>query len=147
VKLVGTLEKDEVIRFTLAGDPLNELADAMGNVIEGTVLNIDLLASNAVGINPGTSSGTLSFSSYPNPFFGTTTFAYNLPVAGEVTLELRDMLGSLIKTMVVKEMQTSGDHRLAYNFQELPAGVYMVTLKLTSGDQPMMRTIKIVRNH
>ena len=42
VKLVGSLGKDETVRFTLAQDLLNELADAMGFVIRDAVLNMDI---------------------------------------------------------------------------------------------------------
>jgi hypothetical protein len=146
VKLIGSLGKDETIRFTLAENLLNELADAMGSVIRDAMLNIDILSGNAVGIDPMAPTEALQFNSYPNPFYGTTTFAYSLPTAGEVTIELRNMLGVLIRTIVDKAPQISGDHKLVMDGQELPEGVYIATLKLTSGDQLMTRTIKIVRN-
>jgi hypothetical protein len=145
VKLVGSLGKDETIRFALAQDPLNELADGMANVIQD-VLNVDVIGAYPLGINP-VSSEALSFTNYPNPFTGVTTLAYSLPVAGEVTIELRDMLGSLIKTIVNKVPQASGDYKLVQNLQDLSPGIYMVSLKLTSVGQPMTRTIKMVRNH
>jgi hypothetical protein len=147
VRLIGALGKDETIRFTLAANQLNELADAMANVIPDAVLNIDGIGAYALGIEPVVSSETLRFANYPNPFIGTTTLAYSLPVAGEVTIELRNMLGSIVKIVVDKAQQTSGDHKLVMDAAVLPSGIYLATLKLTSDGQPMTRTIKIVRNH
>ena len=42
--------------------------------------------------------------------------------------------------------ETAGDYKLVQNLQDLPPGVFMATLKLTSGNQPVTRTIKILRN-
>ena len=49
-----------------------------------------------------------------------------------MTIELRNMLGVLIKTIVDKVPQTSGDYKLVQNVQDLPPGIFMATLKLTS---------------
>jgi hypothetical protein len=146
VKLIGSLGQDETVRFTLATDPLNELADAMANVIPDAILNIDLIGTNALGVNPGGVTETLRFTNYPNPFIGTTTLAYSLPVSGDVTIELYDVQGVLVKTIADKLPQSSGDYKLVLNANELPNGVYIATLKLTTVDgKPMTRTIKIVR--
>jgi hypothetical protein len=144
VKLLASLDQSETIRFTLAGDQLNELADEMANVIPNAILNIDLVGS-ALGINPGSGTQTLNFTNYPNPFTGTTTLAYSLPANGAVTIELRNMLGVLDKVIVNNVQQTSGDYKLILDGYDLPDGVYMATLKLISADQTITRTIKIVR--
>jgi hypothetical protein len=146
VKLIGSLGQDETVRFTLAEDPLNELADAMANIIPDAILNIDLIGTNALGVDPGGVTGTLRFTNYPNPFIGTTTLAYSLPVSGDVTIELYDVQGVLVKTIADNLQQSSGDYKLVLNANELPNGVYIATLKLTTVDgKPMTRTIKIVR--
>jgi hypothetical protein len=147
VKLVGSLGQDENIRFTLAENPLNELADAMANVVPYAVLNIDLIGTHTLGVNPPGITETLRFKNYPNPFTGTTTFVYSLPVAGDVSIGLRDMLGVRIKVILDKVSQTSGDYKLVLDANDLPAGVFMATLKFISDGQPMTHTIKIVRTY
>jgi hypothetical protein len=147
VKLVGSLGDNETVRFALAENPLNELADAFASVINDAVLNIDVIGTKAVGIEPTPSSDGLRFGNYPNPFNGTTTFTYSLPVAGNVTIELRDMLGVMVKVVADKLSQTSGDHKLIMDANDLPTGVFTATLKLSSANEPMTRTIKIVRTH
>jgi hypothetical protein len=146
VKLLVSLEENEILRFTLAADPLNELADAVGIVIPDAVLNIDLVGST-LGINPGSGSETLRFMNYPNPFTGTTTLAYSLPIDGSVTIELLDMTGILDRVIMDNVQQTSGDYKLVLDASNLPDGVYMATLKLNSDSQIMTRTIKIVKTY
>jgi hypothetical protein len=146
VKLFASLEENETVRFMLAEDPLNELADAAGTVIPDAVLNIDLIGST-LGINPGSGTESLKFTNYPNPFNGTTTLAYSLPENGTVTIELRNTLGVLDRVVLDNVPQASGDYKLVLNASDLSDGVYMAKLKLNSNGQIMTRTIKIVRTN
>jgi hypothetical protein len=146
VKLLGLLDQGETVRFNLTGSPLNELADALGNVIPGDVLNMNLIGS-ALGNNPVNGSESIKFTNYPNPFTGTTTLAYSLPANGNVTIELRNMLGIFDRVILDNVAQTSGDHKLVLDASDLPDGVYMATLKLTSDGTVTTRTIKIVRTN
>ena len=147
VKLLNSLAKDETVYFTLAANQLNELADGMAGVIPDVVLNMNGITSSALGVNPVVSNGTLRFANYPNPFIGTTTLAYTLPVAGEVSIEVRDMLGSIVNTLVENAEQAAGDHTLVLDASTLSSGIYLATLKFNTEGQSMTRTIKIVRNH
>jgi hypothetical protein len=146
VKLLASLEENETVRFTLAADPLNELAEAVGNVIPDAVLNMDLIGST-LGINPGSGTETLRFTNYPNPFTGSTTLAYSLPVNGTVTIELLNMMGITDRVILNNVPQPSGDYKLVLNASDLPDGVYIATLKVSSDGFMMERTIKIVRTY
>ena len=146
VRLTGTFDKEELLRFALAADVLNELADGNAEVIPDARLNIDVIGAFPLGIDVQP-AGDLLLANYPNPFNGTTTIAYTLPVAGNVTIEIRDMLGSIVRTPVNNEAQSAGDHRITMDGSLLAPGVYMATLKLNAGGQPLTRTIKILRNH
>jgi flagellar hook assembly protein FlgD len=108
---------------------------------------MDVLGSSTLGVTPIVNGGNLSLVNYPNPFGATTTFSYTLPSAGEVTIEIRNMLGSVVKTLVNGEKQTAGDHKLKLDAISLENGMYTATLKLNTGDQTMTRTIKVIRNH
>jgi hypothetical protein len=146
VKLIGSLEQNEILRFTLAGDQLNELANAFGIVIPDAVLNMDLIGTT-LGINPGSGTESLRLTNYPNPFTGTTTLAYSLPINGDVTIELRNTLGVLDRVVMDNVPQTSGDYKLVLDASDLSNGVYIVTLKLISDGEVMTQTIKIVRTY
>jgi hypothetical protein len=147
VKLISSLNQNEIIHFTLAGDRLNELADDMAKIIPDAVLNIDVVGTT-LGINPGSTSETLIFTNYPNPFTGTTTLAYSLPVDGKVTIELHNTIGVLERVVMDNIPQTAGDYKLVLDASNLSDGIYIANLKLITSDaQIMTRTIKIVRTY
>ncbi|MFZ2898240.1 MAG: T9SS type A sorting domain-containing protein [Saprospiraceae bacterium] len=64
----------------------------------------------------------------PNPFSGSTTISYNLPISGQVSLKVYDMLGNEIATLV-EGNQAEGPHAVAFNASDLPSGVYFYSLR------------------
>ena len=68
---------------------------------------------------------------YPNPFNPTTTINYSIAEDGIVTLEILNILGERIKTMV-NEFKTKGNHNISFNASSLASGVYVY--KLQAGD-------------
>jgi hypothetical protein len=142
VKLIGALSKDETLSFDLAANPLNELDDATAKPIDNAVLSMNVIGS-ALGV-PSIGAENLLLANYPNPFDESTTIAYTLPKAGEVTLEIRNMLGTVVQTLVNNKVQAAGDYKLKLNSTLLESGMYMATLKLNSDARVMSRIIKIV---
>jgi hypothetical protein len=75
--------------------------------------------------------GVLSLSqNYPNPFNATTVISYQLPTANDVRLEIFDLLGQKMATLV-DSRQEAGYRRVLWNATGYPSGVYFY--KLTSG--------------
>jgi hypothetical protein len=144
VKLIGSLGQDETIRFNLADNPLNELADGSSSVITNAAIMMETMAAATNAINE-ISAEKLQLYNYPNPFTETTTFAYTLPFNGEATLEIFNMLGSKVNVLL-NESKTAGDYKLTVNSNSLKPGVYTAVLKLKTDGQILNRTIKIVRN-
>jgi hypothetical protein len=142
VKLMSTLSKDETLRFDLAANPLNELDDATAKPIDNTILSMNVIGSTLGISSPG--EGNLLLANYPNPFEESTTLAYTLPKAGEVTLEIRNMLGTVVQTLVTNKLQAEGDYKFKLDNNLLESSVYMAILKLNSGGQLLTRNIKIV---
>jgi hypothetical protein len=142
LKTTADFTTGKSIRFTLAANPLNELANGEFNVIGDAILGVDVIDAPTTGIN-NLAAGQLSLGNYPNPFNGSTTITYTLPVAGKVTLEIRDLLGVTVKTLV-NEMQAAGDHALKYDASTLVSGIYTATIRLSSNSDELVKTIKIV---
>lgn len=76
---------------------------------------------------------------YPNPTAGALTLAYRLPTPSEVRIELIDVLGRVVRTVV----QPADGDRVELSTDGLGAGVYVV--RLTAGTARVSRTITVVR--
>ncbi len=60
---------------------------------------------------------------YPNPFNPTTTIEFALPKKSTVTLQLFDILGREIATLVDAELE-SGVHKINFDGKDLASGIY-----------------------
>lgn len=87
----------------------------------------------------GTPATYTLLQNYPNPFNGMTNVIYHLANSGVVTLELFDVLGRKIDTLV-HGFQVSGPHEIKVNAARLASGVYMC--RLTTPNRAA--TIKLV---
>ncbi len=79
--------------------------------------------------------------SFPNPFSGTTTIAYNLKEDTDVTLLVFNTLGEKVKVLV-NGRQASGNHEIAFSADGLTPGFYYATLSANGANQ----TLKLVIN-
>lgn len=65
---------------------------------------------------------------HPNPFGGSTTITYRLASTVRVTLEVFDMLGRLVNT-IVNERQPAGIHAAQFRAGDLAPGSYLYRLR------------------
>ena len=65
---------------------------------------------------------------YPNPFNPTTTIQYNTPKTGFVSLDVYNLLGQKVATLV-NEVVQAGFHTVNFNASNLPSGIYMYQLR------------------
>jgi hypothetical protein len=142
LKTTAAFTSGKSIRVTLVSTSLNEIADANYNVIPDATVSVAVIENSPAGINP-LANQEMTFQNHPNPFANLTTFTYNLPVAGNATIEIHDLLGRVVMT-VLNEQQISGPHILQVDATTLPMGIYIATLKLVNNDGVEARTIKIV---
>ena len=145
LKSTASFTEGKSLRLQLAADPLNELADAYSNVIADAILNTDIITNGTIGIDEQTGSGGLTLVNYPNPFTEMTTVHYTLPVNGNVVLDLYNMVGQKIKTLV-NQPQMSGDYTFKVDARSMPQGVYTAILRLTNDKDEMVKTVKFVVN-
>lgn len=80
--------------------------------------------------------------SYPNPFNPTTTIGYELPQQTDVKLEVFNILGQRIVTLV-NETQTSGIHEVTFDASNLSSGVYLY--RITTGQFTKSRKMLLVK--
>ncbi len=134
---------NKTIAITLAADPLNELADAMYEVIGDAAIAIETVSSSALDIIEHQNADAIGLFCYPNPADDYVLFSYSIAYTGKVTLDLNNMLGYKIAT-IVSETSDAGDHFLKYETTALPSGVYTATLKFETENNRSVKTIKLI---
>jgi hypothetical protein len=65
---------------------------------------------------------------YPNPFNPVTVIAFDLARDGRTTLEVFDVLGRRVRTLV-DGMLPAGEHRVTLDAASLPSGTYIYRLQ------------------
>lgn len=79
---------------------------------------------------------------YPNPFNPSTRISFEVPEAGFVTLDILDMLGRHMATLVSESLER-GPHVRTWNARGFPAGVYVY--RLQSGTLVQTRKLTLVK--
>jgi len=68
---------------------------------------------------------------YPNPFNPTTMITFDLPKSQDVSLEVYDVNGKLVKS-IMKEFKPAGSYEVNFNASSLTSGVYFYKLTTAS---------------
>ncbi len=88
------------------------------------------------------SETSLNTRCYPNPFNTSTTISYQLQTAGQVTLEVYNLLGQRVTTLV-NEKQQAGDKFVIWDASQVSSGLYFY--KLTAGDFTQTKRMMLVK--
>jgi hypothetical protein len=79
---------------------------------------------------------------YPNPFNPTTTISYSLAEPTQVSLKVYDLLGREVTTLV-NEYKEAGEHRVEFNANGIPSGVYFY--KINAGNVTDTRKMTLLK--
>ena len=79
---------------------------------------------------------------YPNPFNPTTQITYQLPRQSDVRLEVFDMNGRQVATLVNQNM-SAGTHSVNFDASDLSSGIYMY--RLQAGSTVLTRKLTLVK--
>jgi len=79
---------------------------------------------------------------YPNPFNASTTISYNLPYPSDVTIDIYDILGRKVQTLVNRNQQ-AGYHRAVWQADEFSSGIYFY--KIQAGKYSKAKKMLLLR--
>jgi len=96
-------------------------------------ISMDIQYGNKVAFTTSQPGQYALYQNYPNPFNATTSIKYDLPVASAVTIEIYNVLGQKVRTLLDEDV-TAGSHAIRWdgrndNAYELSANIYFVRFR------------------
>jgi hypothetical protein len=79
---------------------------------------------------------------YPNPFNSSTTIRYTIPVSGPVTLDIYDILGRKVQTLL-DISQPAGEYRAVWQADKVSSGMYFY--RLQTGEKTVSRQMILLK--
>jgi len=79
---------------------------------------------------------------FPNPFNPATRLTFTIPVSGQVSLKVYDMLGRQVSVLVAGYLK-AGTHEVSFDAGNLPSGIYFC--RLQAGSETRIRQMILVR--
>jgi len=109
-----------VFRIVEPGDTIK--IDNVSMSYEGTLVSLNDFST----IQP---SGFSLYQNYPNPFNPITTIAYSVEQSGLVNLEIYNMLGEKVETLV-NEIKQAGQYETVWDASTFTSGTYIYRFKV-----------------
>jgi hypothetical protein len=131
---IGDYDNNGIKDIAYGYNPIHVLFDAPEHLDFGSIVTEN---------EPGTQRAYILAQNYPNPFNPSTTIEYTVAVRGHVKIEIYDMLGKRVRTLV-DGLRSGGCHRVIWNGlddggSQTASGVYFY--KMTSGRSSEIRKL------
>jgi hypothetical protein len=102
---------------------------------------VDPQGVTGVAVKPLPTVYSLS-QNYPNPFNPTTVIEFALPKEAHVTLEVYNVIGQKVMTLV-DEVRPAGYHSVRFDGTSLSSGMYLY--RLSTGQQTFLKKLLLMK--
>ena len=128
--LQSTFSLPNGIDASVTGDTLyvNDAVGTLGTDLNPVVVRMIVLKTNTTDLDNEWNSQANLYPNSPNPFYEKTTLSFELKKSQVVQLEIRDLSGRLLET-VVDGFLPIGRHEVEYQSDKLLSGMYLYHLK------------------
>ena len=65
---------------------------------------------------------------YPNPFNPTTTLNFNLDKSEMISINVYDLYGNKLETLINNKLLNAGNHNLIWDASHLSSGIYFINI-------------------
>ncbi|MCB0722181.1 MAG: aryl-sulfate sulfotransferase [Ignavibacteriae bacterium] len=114
-----------------------------GNIVSYRAFKFNWDNITSTGSNSGLVPESYSLAqNYPNPFNPVTSISYSIPVAGNVSIKVYDMMGREIKSLV-SEYKQAGSYNVLFDASNFASGVYLY--KLEAGSYTSSRKMVLIK--
>ena len=134
----ATVIDELVIRWPGSG-----LVETLNNVAVNQIIPlIEGQVSSLIAMNEPVPAQYQLFQNYPNPFNPDTKIRFHLPVSGQVQLEIYNVLGNKVATLV-DCFKSAGVYEYTFQASDLSSGVYFY--RLTSSGFISMKKMMVLK--
>jgi hypothetical protein len=132
-----------------AGDALYSLKDRSGAVLSRMSGNGSMRIASTPGqlvlsAQPGQLPKEFALhQNYPNPFNPSTTIAFDLPVAADVTLKVYNILGQEVESLLTAQHLDAGVQSIQFDASRLASGFYFY--RLHAGNYVSVKKMVLIR--
>jgi hypothetical protein len=132
VKFLDSLTVGNTFDFNNWGHRLDSSWNIHGKSMPVVMNSVTLGVDSVLSVKPSRAPQQFALSqNYPNPFNPTTTIGYSIASVNHVTLEIYDVLGRKVATLV-NETKPPGAYNVTWNATDIPSGIYFYRFKAGS---------------
>ena len=133
-----------IVLFSMDGSSLesNTLFEYTGNMTIESVIVSDIEGNSIPASSVIVPSKYALESAYPNPFNPVTTLNFSLPESQEVMLQVYNLQGRVIETLVNSNIE-AGYHSVQWNADNYSSGMYFV--KMVAGEYIDTQKLMLVK--
>jgi len=141
LRSIGNIEEDDVLFYI---SDKSTFGTTQATAIEG----VELLTYAVDNVNVSIADffeQNSSMEAYPNPFMDNMTISYELAIHADVSIEMLDMKGVVIRTFADRE-HSSGKYSISFEpvADELAAGAYYLRLTAKTQSDKFVKYVKVV---